>query len=100
MMYNEYIMKPVQLHSFARTQIYLTTEQQTALGLLSKNQSLSKSELIRSAIDHFIASQQLALASTRKQRLAALSGAWSDDSFRGDLREMRSAWGNRPDAAL
>jgi hypothetical protein len=100
MMYNSYIMKHIQAQSLARTQIYLTAEQQTALGLLSKNQSLSKSELIRSAIDHFIATQQQAQASTRKQRLAALSGAWSDDSFAGDVRDMRGAWTNRPDASL
>jgi hypothetical protein len=99
-MYNEYIMKHTQSQSLARTQIYLTAEQQAALGLLSKNQSLSKSELIRSAIDRFITSQQQAQASTRKQRLAALSGAWSDDSFAGDVRDMRGTWGNRPDAAL
>jgi hypothetical protein len=99
-MYNQYIMKHIQAQSLARTQIYLTAEQQTALGLLSKHQSLSKSELIRSAIDRFIASQQQAQASTRKERLAALSGAWSEDSFKGDVREMRSAWGNRTDATL
>jgi hypothetical protein len=93
-------MKHVQSQSLARTQIYLTAEQQAALGLLSKNQSLSKSELIRSAIDRFIASQQQSQASTRKQRLAALSGAWSVDSITGDVREMRIAWGQRPDSSL
>jgi predicted transcriptional regulator len=99
-MYNTYIMEPVYAQSLSRTQIYLTTEQQAALGLLSKNQSRSKSELIRSAIDRFITAQQQAQASTRKQRLAALSGAWTDNSFTGDVREMRAAWGNRPDTSL
>jgi predicted transcriptional regulator len=97
-MYTVYIMQTIPTHALSRTQIYLTGAQQEALGLLSERHSQSKSELIRCAIDQFIAAQKQSQASTKKQRLAALAGAWNEDSFVGDIRAMRTEWSKREPA--
>jgi metal-responsive CopG/Arc/MetJ family transcriptional regulator len=94
-MYTLYIMHTLQTQALSRTQIYLTGAQQQALGLLSERHAQSKSELIRCAIDKFIAEQQQLQSSTKLQRLMALSGAWNEDSFTGDIRAMRAEWSNR-----
>jgi metal-responsive CopG/Arc/MetJ family transcriptional regulator len=99
-MYNLYIMHAQQTNHLSRTQIYLTAEQQLALGVLSKRQSQSKSELIRGAIDQMIAAQQEKnqQASTKQQRMAALAGAWNENSFTTDIRAMRDEWASRSPA--
>ena len=64
--------------TLARTQIYLTALQQKRLADASRRAALSKSELIRLAVDQFLDQQtpngRLPLA----QRLSGLAGLWAD----------------------
>jgi hypothetical protein len=75
-MYNLYIMKTHQ--TLARTQIYLTEAQQKRLSDASRRAAVSKSELIRMAVDQFLDQQPPTSAATQTQRLAELAGLWAD----------------------
>ena len=65
-------MNTAALH---RTQIYLGTEQQSALATMARSVGSSSSALIRQAIDGFLAQRQP--DGLRAKRLAA-AGAWQD----------------------
>jgi len=75
-MYNLYIMQSHQI--LARTQIYLTEAQQKRLSDASRRAPVSKSELIRLAVDQFLDQQLPTNSATRTQRLAELAGLWAD----------------------
>ena len=71
----------------ARTQIYLTAQQQQQLRQLAKQQGRSSSALIRSAIDDFLKIHQ------PKNRLAKrmqAAGQWDATLLRPSLQELRS----------
>ena len=74
-MYNLYIMKSDQ--TLARTQIYLTQEQQARLGQTCKRTATSKSELIRRAIDQFLDQQGQVSPKDKAQRLQSIAGLWA-----------------------
>lgn len=75
-MYNLYIM---QAHpSLSRTQIYLTEVQQKRLLDASRRTAMSKSELIRLAVDQFLDQQIPTSQGAQPQRLAELAGLWAD----------------------
>jgi metal-responsive CopG/Arc/MetJ family transcriptional regulator len=75
-MYNSYIM---QLPStLTRTQIYLTQSQQARLADASRRTAVTKSELIRLAVDQFLDQQATRNPASTAQRLAALAGLWAD----------------------
>ena len=57
------------------TQVYLTEQEHTELRRLSRQFQLSRSELIRQAIDHFIKKSQ---QQNRTKILQAAAGLWSD----------------------
>lgn len=78
-MYNLYIMQTDQ--TLARTQIYLTQEQQKRLARASRGAAVTKSELIRRAVDQFLDQQPAATAVSKAQRLRSIAGlwAWRDD---------------------
>jgi Ribbon-helix-helix protein, copG family len=90
-MYNLYIIRSqaniMSAASLQRTQIYLSSSQQSALSTLARARRSTQSALIRDAIDQFIAKedgQQMAAA-----RLLA-AGAWSaPDSATPSLEELR-----------
>lgn len=78
-------------NTFARTQIYLTHAQQLELDRLSKQSDSSKSELIRTAVDQFLAQQQRLggdaakrQAQKRAQGLQLLAGLWGDRADMAD----------------
>ena len=74
-MYNIYIMKSTQ--NLARTQIYLTQTQQTRLAAACRRSSVTKSELIRQAVDQFLYQQAPADAVNKAQRLSVIVGMWA-----------------------
>lgn len=69
-----------------RTQIYLTEQEQSALRAIARLRGASQSELIREAIDEFIAAYQ---KSGRVEMLRAACGIWSDRAD-FDLRAVRA----------
>lgn len=75
-MYNLYIMKTNP--TLARTQIYLTQSQQTRLQAASRRASLTKSELIRQAVDQFLERQSISAPADKLQRLKHIEGLWAD----------------------
>lgn len=76
MMYNLYIMQPSS--TLARTQIYLTQSQQARLADASRRAAVTKSELIRLAVDQFLDQQATKSPASKAQRLAGLAGLWAD----------------------
>ena len=63
--------------SLTRTQIYLTQTQQTRLAAACRRSSVTKSELIRQAIDQFLNQQAPADAANKAQRLSGIVGMWA-----------------------
>ena len=61
-----------------RTQIYITEEEKKGLESLSSNTGKSQSELIRSAIDSFIESNQ---QKNKKSILQNSFGMWKNNKF-------------------
>ena len=74
-MYNLYIKKSTQ--TLARTQIYLTQTQQTLMAAACRRSSVTKSELIRQAVDQFLDQQAPADAANKAQRLRGIVGMWA-----------------------
>lgn len=74
-MYNLYTMQADQ--TLTRTQIYLTQAQQKRLALASRSAAVTKSELIRRAIDQFLDQQPAATPAARAQRLSSIAGLWA-----------------------
>ena len=77
-MYDLYIMTTSQApHLLTRTQIYLTQAQQKRLALVSQNAAVTKSELIRRAVDQFLDQQPSANPAIKAQRLDTIAGMWA-----------------------
>jgi predicted DNA-binding protein len=74
-MYNLYIMHADQ--TLTRTQIYLTQAQQKRLALVSRNAAVTKSELIRRAVDQFLDQQLAPSPAAKAQRLSSIAGMWT-----------------------
>lgn len=92
------LSKHTSLQAFSRTQIYLTQEQQMELDRLAKQNDCSKSELIRSAVDQFIAQQTQALAASQALQakgIKLLAGMWAGRSDMANptdyIRQQRQA---------
>lgn len=71
-----------------RTQIYLTAEEQADLRTLAEKTGRKQSELIREALDSFLAHHA---KDNRNARLRKASGLWqdrSDDAFREIRKEV------------
>lgn len=77
-----------------RTQIYLTSEQKEALSNISKEKSTPMAELIRIAIDEYLAKSNQGY---RLQTLHETFGKITDWSKNGEtyVRELRAGWGTR-----
>jgi metal-responsive CopG/Arc/MetJ family transcriptional regulator len=75
-MYNLYIMQTSI--SLTRTQIYLTQQQQQRLSDVSRQTAVSKSELIRLAVNQFLNQKTTQPAKSSRQKLTGLVGLWSD----------------------
>jgi predicted transcriptional regulator len=75
-----------------RTQIYLTEGEQRALRSLALKRKKAQSELIRQAVDEFIARSQ---SGHRQVLREGARGIWKDRSDVPDVRAMRRAWRGR-----
>ena len=72
-----------------RTQIYLTEEERVALQKLAKESGRGQSELIREAVDTYVAQQSPA------RKAAALddaAGMWRDRDDLPDFAKLRDEW--------
>jgi metal-responsive CopG/Arc/MetJ family transcriptional regulator len=72
-----------------RTQIYLTEDEQGALRSLSAASGRSQSELIREAIDRFLAETR---PQSQRAALMAAAGLWRDRTDLPDLADLRAEW--------
>lgn len=72
-----------------RTQIYLTEMEQRALRSLASRRKKAQSELIRQAVDEFIARSQTSHRQALRERAR---GIWRDRSDLPDIRALRRAW--------
>jgi predicted transcriptional regulator len=70
--------------SMVRTQIYLTREQQGALERLASATGRRKSDLIREALDGYLARRR---PGDWKEALRACAGMWADRDDVADLHE-------------
>jgi predicted DNA-binding protein len=76
-----------------RTQIYLTEEQKGNLARLASTTGRRQSELIREAIDGFLAEHR---PKDWKEALETVRGMWADrDDLDDFVRELRAGWGRR-----
>jgi hypothetical protein len=64
--------------TLTRTQIYLTQAQQTRLAATCRRSAVTKSELIRQAVDQFLDQQASADPASKAQRVAGLVGLWAE----------------------
>ena len=76
-----------------RTQIYLTEKERTALAGLARKSGRRQSELIREAIDAFVARQDRTHLQEIVRRTA---GIWKDRDDLPDFRQLRAEWDRRP----
>jgi predicted DNA-binding protein len=76
-----------------RTQIYLTEEQQRHLERLADISGRRKSDLIREALDGYLAERQ---PKDWKEALEAVRGVWADREDLDDfVRDLRAGWEKR-----
>lgn len=84
-MYSAYIMPSNQAsQALSRTQIYLTQAQQKRLALACRGAAVTKSELIRRAVDLFLDQQPTATPAAKAQRLGRIAGLWADRADMAD----------------
>jgi hypothetical protein len=72
-----------------RTQIYLTEQERTALGLISAETGKAQSEIIREAVDCFIAQSGKA---HREAVLGRAAGLWKDRDDLPNFSAVRQGW--------
>ena len=91
-MHNLYIMRPDQ--TLIRTQICLTHAQQKRLALASRAAAVTKSELIRRAVDQFLDQQPAASPAGKAQRVSNIAGLWAGRDDMADpsayVRQLRT----------
>ena len=77
-MYNLYIMQSDSTgQTLTRTQIYLTQAQQKRLAMACRDAAVTKSELIRRAVDQFLDQQPGTTPAAKAQRLGKIAGLWA-----------------------
>lgn len=91
-MHNFDIVQPDK--NLIRTQIYLTPTQQKRLALASRGAAVTKSELIRRAVDQLLDQQPAASPAGKAQRLSNIAGLWSGREDMADpsayVRQLRA----------
>ena len=75
-MYISYTMQTPQ--TLERTQIYLTQTQQLRLAEACRRAAVTKSELIRQAVDQFLSQQAHPSSADKAQHIEGLAGLWAD----------------------
>jgi hypothetical protein len=92
LMYNSYIMQSNQTsQTLTRTQIYLTQAQQKRLALVCRSAAVTKSELIRRAVDQFLDQQPSATPAAKARRLGSVAGLWANHADMADPIEYVQA---------
>jgi len=79
-----------------RTQIYLTDREQSAVKSIAQRLGTTQSDVIRTAVDRFIARESSA---SRLDLLRSARGLWSDRQDRPDADALRGEW-DRLDAGV
>ncbi len=77
------------MYPMIRTQIYLTEDERTALGALSAETGKPQSQMIREAVDEYIA---LSGKAHREAVLDRAAGLWKDRDDLPDFHALRQAW--------
>lgn len=72
-----------------RTQIYLTEKEQKELERLSEERDVSKSSIVREAVDEYLAKHS---KERRKKVLEKVAGIWKDRDDLPDFKELRKEW--------
>jgi metal-responsive CopG/Arc/MetJ family transcriptional regulator len=72
-----------------RTQVYLTEREHRSLDSLAKANACTKSEMIRQAVDEFVARSR---HPARLQVLRKVCGIWKGRKELPNIRAMRRAW--------
>jgi hypothetical protein len=72
-----------------RTQIYLTEQERAAIGTLARESGKAQSEVIREAIDYWVARSNKA---RRKAILGRVAGLWKDRTDLPDFVALRPSW--------
>ena len=67
-----------------RTHIYLTQTQQSRLAEACRRAAVTKSELIRQAVDQFLSQQALPSSADKAQHIEGLAGMWADRTDMAD----------------
>lgn len=73
-----------------RTQIYLTDEEHSAASAIARSQERTLSDVIREALDSYIASEMP--REERLRRMHAARGMWKDRDDLPDFEEIRRSW--------
>ncbi|WP_103666069.1 ribbon-helix-helix domain-containing protein [Gracilimonas amylolytica] len=77
-----------------RTQIYLTEEEKKAIEKLSDERGTTQSNIIREAIDEYVAREK---EKPRKKSIMDFAGIWKDKKDLPDIDELRDEWEERLD---
>ncbi len=72
-----------------RTQLYLTEDERNRLSQLARTTGKKQSELIREAVDAYLAKQA---GNERAATLQRVAGIWSDRNDLPDFAEVRRGW--------
>lgn len=76
-----------------RTQIYLTREEREALKSIAERRNQSQSEIIREAVDRYIAES---MRQDRNELMRKAFGIWADrDDLPEFFEELRREWNER-----
>ena len=73
-----------------RTQIYLETAQMTRLDALASQRGVTRSDLVRDAVDAFLSTNGRASAARVEAVAAAVFGAWADDEGVVEMARARA----------